>query len=137
MRYIFPATHNVALVGLPPEGTHVGRVEGFPGESVAMKVEIRNRRGLVDPKAEKGKAAILSHVKDVMRNFSIELEEFIFHWDEDPENARWTLVLNRGRNKRQLSFREHDVEAWEEDTLIADKYRAAVLSVVDLFTSKA
>ena len=53
-----------------------------------MKVAIRNRRGLVDPKVEKGKAAILSHVKDVMRNFSIELEEFIFHWDEDCENAR-------------------------------------------------
>ena len=101
-----------------------------------MKVEIRNRRGLADPKVEKGKAAILSHVKDVMRSFSIELGEFIFHWDEDGENARWNLVLNRGRNKRQLSFREHDVEAWEEDTLIADKYRAAVLSVVDLFTSK-
>jgi hypothetical protein len=101
-----------------------------------MNVELGSRSGHIDPEIEMGKAAILSHLREVMRGHSIELSDFIIHWDEDCNNARWNLVLNRGRNMRQLSFREHDVEAWKEDILTADKYRGAILSVVDLFTSR-
>lgn len=90
-----------------------------------------------EPKVERGKAAILNHLQKIMRDSLVEPREIRFHWDEDRENARWILAVNRERNRRQLSFREHDVEGWEEDILLADKYRAAILSVVDLFTKRA
>ena len=105
-------------------------------ENADSAVRLKNLVEHTELKVERGKAAILNHLEMVMRDNLVEPREIMFHWDEDRENARWNLVVSRERNRRQISFREGDVKAWEEDILIADKYRAATLSVVDLFTRR-
>ena len=87
----------------------------------------------MDPHVEKGKAAIVEDVKGIMHDYSIEPEELVFQWIEDFDRSRWNLNIHRGKQRRQLGFREQDVEAWPEDLKVADRYRAAILKAVELF----
>ena len=83
------------------------------------------------PEVERGKVAILEHVKEVMKAYSLEPTILVFQWKEDFENVRWNLNVFRGSRKRQLHFKEQDVETWHETPAVAGKYLKAILSVVE------
>jgi hypothetical protein len=86
-----------------------------------------------DPEVEKGKAAIVECVMEIMRDYSIEPEKLVFQWDEDFDRSRWNLNIYRGKQRRQLGFREQDVEDWPSDIKVAERYKAAILKAVELF----
>ena len=61
------------------------------GSTVRLKKFVEH----AEPKVERGKAAILNHLQRIMRDSLVEPREIMFHWDEDRENARWILAVNR------------------------------------------
>jgi hypothetical protein len=85
---------------------------------------------------ERGKAAIVEHMMETMRGYSIESMELVFQWKEDVEKTSWSLSVYRGKERRQLEFRGQDVEAWAESPEVAGKYQAAILNLVDGFLKK-
>ena len=87
----------------------------------------------MDPQIEKGKSAIVEDITGIMRDYSIAPKELVFQCIEDFDRSRWKLNIYRGKQLRQLSFREQDVEAWPNDIKVADKYKAAILKAVELF----
>lgn len=87
----------------------------------------------MDPNVEKGKATIVEDIKGIMCDYSIEPEKLVFQRIEDFDRSRWSLNIYRGKQRRQLGFREQDVEAWPNDIKVADRYKAAILKAVELF----
>jgi hypothetical protein len=88
------------------------------------------------PQVERGKMAIVEHVKEVLQGYKIEPTELVFQWQEDDGKAFWNLNLYRGKERQQLGFSERELERWPESPEVAGKHLAAILSVVECLLKK-
>ncbi len=67
-----------------------------------------------DDNIERGKDAILDHVKAIMHARGVDPAQFAFEWSFNFSGSEWQLTISLGKNRHAIMFLEQDVREWLE-----------------------
>lgn len=85
---------------------------------------------------ERGKEAILAHVKKVIQDRSLDPSMYTFEWSYSFSTSEWRLAVALGKNRRAISFLEQDVRDWTGDEELSSRYSERILNVIERLKAK-